>query len=950
MDTVRQDYPRKRARLRRANDGFWTPGMGDPTPSTTASSTASIAPTHLSPFAAPSAHPSDAFFVDSLIRVRFPSEGPPRRLHARAAPDTVDNASPSVANRDAPRTQPRSAPAATDAAPRSRFSPQPPTANSSPRAKAVVGDSSSPYWSNAGGIFHPDAQNPTPVSSTEAQALQQFPNPIASQPLANAPTYAGISALVFDPTDAQPTLARNPATIVPSPSAALDRSLALSAVLRPSTASVVTRPVNPPTSLASAPSTVTETRSTIATSSSLLLTTALVTASHSSSPDSGSASSSIPSSFASSSAAAAAAASPSAAPTSFFSSLGSSPVNIAITVLVCVGIVALAIAFVFIFVRRCQRRRKKRRLGDLLGSEFGSPRVGGGGGGGSGPSEWATPGPGWTDKYYGEQVGGRMIGATGLGGGGGARTSSAGHGDDVEQWQREFEGIGIGEGGYGVARTLSQDHRRTSEWANYRAGGGGGARDSWDGGVDGDPAMFQQTHVLEYGSNGYATPVRPPPAAAIRARSEPDFSIDRLAPPLPAHASRPRATHQASYSSYASESMYPVDEIGDVEAEKKELSETMSALNLGGGGRSSPPGHDSAVTSPPAQTSWRDSLDWVMGSAADLIGSKLLARGTSADTLVASPPKKKLDQEDDDHDRFTARPASIRIPRGVLDPLSVSDQFTPLSPSYGDRFLDPARPSTAPAPPHPTSTLSRQSSMISFTSSAHFATTNQHGTFAQSARSRLFDAALAKHAQDEDELEILDDIAAAMMSRQTTTTTATTVPNDDGAPPVLPFPRFDHPTPPLALAPRRFVASPTAMTRASSTTTSSSFTDGTNPSPRSGGGDVGPPPPSHGMLRHDDDDEFGSASSIGSRTSFDAFGGRGRSTPRGESHERSSTSRRQRKRAPAMGIGQSSTSISTLDDDEYYVGRGRSRELEEKARELMVERRRRSEEFEASLV
>jgi hypothetical protein len=26
MDPLLQDYPRKRARLRRANDGFWTPG------------------------------------------------------------------------------------------------------------------------------------------------------------------------------------------------------------------------------------------------------------------------------------------------------------------------------------------------------------------------------------------------------------------------------------------------------------------------------------------------------------------------------------------------------------------------------------------------------------------------------------------------------------------------------------------------------------------------------------------------------------------------------------------------------------------------------------------------------------------------------------------------------------------------------------------------------------
>lgn len=512
-------------------------------------------------------------------------------------------------------------------------------------------------------------------------------------------------------------------------------------------------------------------------------------------------------------------------------------------------------------------------------------------------SEWATPGPGWTDKYYGEQIGGRLIG-TGIatGGGPGARTSFNGprgggcdDDDQVEHWQREFATTAMGvEGGYGVARTLSQE-RRTSEWANYRPPPpptGSGQRGSYDE-YCADQDLAAQTHVLGYDRGHEHDPagLAVPASAAVRSRPERDFAL--LAPPVPStrREARPQPVQSHSYSSYASESMYPVDEIGDVEAEKKELSDTMSALNLNLGRRSG--GEDATTTT----TSWRDSLDWVMGSAADLIGSKLLARGGSADTLVASPPKKK---DDDDHgeaatnDRFTQRPPSIRVARrDEFDPLAVSDQFTPLSPSYGDRFL-----LNLPLPRESrrgAGSMSRQSSMLSLTSSANFATTHHQdgGAFdAQSARNRLFDAAVAKHAADEDEIEVLDDIAAHMMSRQTTTTTNMELP------PEIPYPRFD--TAPLSTVHhhgRSFVSSPLEMTRSSSASTSSSFTY--RPSPEAPNPFLTPPERSTSSSSYASDE----------------------SAHRRRREDGTAESRRREREARAMEPGHSMTSISTFDND-----------------------------------
>ncbi|GAA6002223.1 hypothetical protein JCM10207_003134 [Rhodosporidiobolus poonsookiae] len=74
---------------------------------------------------------------------------------------------------------------------------------------------------------------------------------------------------------------------------------------------------------------------------------------------------------------------------SFFSKLGSSPANIALTTIVCAGILAVLLGVLAFFLRRCHRRRKRALIGDLLGSEGGdSPR-----------DEWKSSGGQWDEKY-----------------------------------------------------------------------------------------------------------------------------------------------------------------------------------------------------------------------------------------------------------------------------------------------------------------------------------------------------------------------------------------------------------------------------------------------------------------------------------------------------------------------------------------------------------------------
>lgn len=164
-------------------------GMGEPS----ASSTAIVYPassTHSSPFASPSPRKQQTSSLKSFIRIYGPAVSlevtrshTPLRLRSRAMPVELDSSDLSNASQDSappkpPASQHKTPPSPTNAASANRASSQPAAANSSPKAKAVVHDPSSPFWSNAGGIFQPDAQNPIAVSTADAQALQPLVNPI----------------------------------------------------------------------------------------------------------------------------------------------------------------------------------------------------------------------------------------------------------------------------------------------------------------------------------------------------------------------------------------------------------------------------------------------------------------------------------------------------------------------------------------------------------------------------------------------------------------------------------------------------------------------------------------------------------------------------------------------------------------------------------------------------
>lgn len=198
-----QDYPRKPTMRRRANgeastEGSWwslfrcksllkiahtgclCTDMEEPGSETTSNSTATS--TRSSRFSAPSPF-RDESLVNAIVHIVIPpndferSSYPPLRLRSRALPSELDSGSlsPANANESPSSSQIRSSPQkaaspTTLAANRDRQSP-----SAQPKAQAVVTDSTSPFWSNAGGIFQPDAQNPMPVSSSEVQALQQLP-------------------------------------------------------------------------------------------------------------------------------------------------------------------------------------------------------------------------------------------------------------------------------------------------------------------------------------------------------------------------------------------------------------------------------------------------------------------------------------------------------------------------------------------------------------------------------------------------------------------------------------------------------------------------------------------------------------------------------------------------------------------------------------------------------
>ncbi|BGP14595.1 hypothetical protein JCM10213_001943 [Rhodosporidiobolus nylandii] len=290
------------------------------------------------------------------------------------------------------------------------------------------------------------------------------------------------------------------------------------------------------------------------------------------------------------------------AATSFFRNLGSTPGNIALTSLVCAGILAVLLGVLAFFIRRCHRRRKKELLGDLLGTEGG-----------------ASPKEDWAEKYADFeghtptlQIGGQPAESPGF--------------EPDEVWRRRLtllEDNAVAVAPVSMAGVGAQD---SSE----------GARRASDETVGTDilypsrAASFTHDAVIP-GSSYLSFPLpphrsfpdpshlQPPPSRPSSYPLDPNLSANsasqystRSPTPLspsfaPVYQRQPAAPLSPPPASYPSEVLLQSTSSAPV-AIRTERAES---------------------TSPPTQASWRDSLNWAMGSAAGLVSSALGGRTAS---------------------------------------------------------------------------------------------------------------------------------------------------------------------------------------------------------------------------------------------------------------------------------------------------------------------------------
>ncbi|GAA5884659.1 hypothetical protein JCM6882_005337 [Rhodosporidiobolus microsporus] len=400
---------------------------------------------------------------------------------------------------------------------------------------------------------------------------------------------------------------------------------------------------------------------------------------------------------------------------SFFSKLGKSPANIALTTIVSVGILAVLIGILAFFLRRCHRRRKKALLGDLLGSEAGD-----------------TPAPKerWTEKFNDEDEPLAGYGAAaGISGGGLAYLDAESPGIEPDEvWRRRLSSTdghgGVQCGPCGMltlpARASVVEARRpsaaSSEWTSF--------------GGDHRMQQLEQPHPQHGSSAEPAGPKRESestigtgilypsyPSAAYSAY--PAFHLpNRLAapaPPAPAHL-QPRPSMQPHLSTIsdsiysttvpptprspsiylAYQSAVPLSPaLGNVSpttpapvsphsapppspsyfAPRREIlahpTNTTPGIVRTLPSLSGPSGagmQDPSPASTPGAGTWKESLERVMGSAADLIGSTFSAApavATATAGRASDAPRGEFGQRGGNGgDRFTTfpSPASPRRP------------------------------------------------------------------------------------------------------------------------------------------------------------------------------------------------------------------------------------------------------------------------------------------------
>ncbi|GAA5925088.1 hypothetical protein JCM1841_005782 [Sporobolomyces salmonicolor] len=780
------------------------------------------------------------------------------------------------------------------------------------RYSSFAADSSpatNPIWSTTDGVYTPDSESQVDGASSAADLSAIDPatmNSAESSTVNSAVSYLLPGSATTGLLATVSTAAANSYSSLPpapSSSAASSPLRTLTATLdAPSTASFVSSisdSASPSTLVSTAsPSTLVSTASSPPSSlESSALPTPTQTSSAIPSSSRSSLASSTPVPTSASSGSTASSAIGTASPVSFFQTLGSSPANIAITTLVCVGILAVAIGILAFFVRRCHRRRKRRMLGDILGSDAGTPG-----------SEWATPGPGWTEKYYEDPL---------------ERHMAESELDPEAIWQRRQSGMHGGDGMGAGAGWSAYDHdgrHASNDWTTF------GNERGW---TDmGDEAVTRGSeHPLDH-DNGHEMYQQHPPLPPMPTMAPRPYDSVNGHLAVPPRAVRPHPLRTNAYPSYSSESQYPVDEVDD---QQQPVSPRTHALHDPETGNL-----PAVTTTSPQQKTWKDSLDWVMGSAAELIGSTLLARGGSSGSSNEETETKTTEQ-----DRYTAyrKPSPITVPP-VADPRTISTAFTPLSADYGSRFLDLPSSAGMPAVPPPVvarKPLSRQHSVASLSSSAAYVPVAQQGQMARGLRSRLADAA--------------GEPASSAMDKRASTLTLSTLSWGEASSAARPIRHFS----PVPFSARRHAAPALEIARSTSSSSSSATYRPSRTSPARKPSIYLQPP---GMRRSASSATTSSfASSIG-RASLDAFGTRaGTPTPR-EYHRRLSASRRKtmskRQQAPAKressGSGSSEEGGSSAEEfsDSSRAARERIRNArksvqEERARVLLTERRRRSE-------
>ncbi|GJN87423.1 hypothetical protein Rhopal_000372-T1 [Rhodotorula paludigena] len=282
-----------------------------------------------------------------------------------------------------------------------------------------------------------------------------------------------------------------------------------------------------------------------------------------------------------------------------FDRIGDSPANIALTTIIALIIFAILVAVLAFCLRRCHRRRKRARVGQTLGSDSGSPELERG-------ARWSpvTPAAAWTPLT----------------------TDAAGEGGQVgdgvremrELWRQSLGDLAPQAGLVvpGSSRIAASERPPSSDWTSFVGG-----HPSTEGGHEGrrDSAATVNTGILDWGErrHGSIGGLAPPPRRPhpLRTVFRPSYSSPSAYSESTGNALSPNSiVHSPRQPGLGSPFRF-----GAVPALTRTSASTTSPLSPTG------PSHPGLRSKP----SWKDSLDRVMGSAADIIGATFLSRDSS---------------------------------------------------------------------------------------------------------------------------------------------------------------------------------------------------------------------------------------------------------------------------------------------------------------------------------